>query len=72
VLELAETYKVATDNVHVLEGLPEDIIPEVCQKYKADLLVIGSVGRTGFSAALLGNTAELIIDAVECDTMIVK
>jgi universal stress protein E len=72
VLELAETYKVDTDNVHVSEGLPEDIIPELCKKHKADLLVIGSVGRTGFSAALLGNTAELIIDAVECDTVIVK
>lgn len=72
VLELAEIHQVDTNNVHVLEGLPEDIIPELCKKYKADLLVIGSVGRTGFSAALLGNTAELIIDAVECDTVIVK
>jgi universal stress protein E len=56
----------------VLEGLPEDIIPALCKEYSADLLVIGSVGRKGLSAALLGNTAELIIDGVECDTLVVK
>jgi universal stress protein E len=70
--ELGEKYSLDDANVHVLEGLPEDIIPEVCKKYNADLLVVGSVGRQGLSAALLGNTAELIIDAVDCDTLVVK
>jgi len=69
---LGQKYQLDTANIHVLEGLPEDMIPEVCKQYNADLLVIGSVGRKGLSAALLGNTAELIIDAVECDTLVVK
>jgi universal stress protein E len=69
---LGEKYKLDSTNIHVLEGLPEDIIPALCKKYSADLLVIGSVGRKGLSAALLGNTAELIIDGVECDTLVVK
>ena len=70
--ELGEKYQVEKEHIHVLEGLPEDIIPELCRKHHADLLVIGSVGRQGLSAALLGNTAELIIDAIECDTFVVK
>ncbi|MFQ3249777.1 MAG: universal stress protein E [Glaciecola sp.] len=72
VQELGQKYQLEEANIHVLEGLPEDIIPEICKKNKATLLVIGSVGRQGLSAALLGNTAELIIDAVECDTLVVK
>lgn len=70
--KLGTQYKMETANIHVLEGLPEDVIPGVCKTQKADLLVIGSVGRKGLSAALLGNTAELIIDSVDCDTLVVK
>lgn len=69
---LAEKYKVNDTNIHVQEGLPEDMIPAICQQFDADLVVIGSVGRKGLTAALLGNTAELIIDSVDCDTLIVK
>ena len=69
---LAKKYKVNDTNIHVQEGLPEDMIPAICQQYNADLVVIGSVGRKGLTAALLGNTAELIIDSVDCDTLIVK
>jgi len=69
---LSDKYKLDDANVHVEEGLPEEIIPHICKLYHADLIVIGSVGRKGLSAALLGNTAELIIDSVDCDTFIVK
>ncbi|MFT5900219.1 MAG: universal stress protein E [Glaciecola sp.] len=70
--KLGSKFEIADSHIHVLEGLPEDIIPEMCKKYEASLLVIGSVGRKGISAALLGNTAELVIDAIDCDTMVVK
>ncbi len=70
--KLGSKFKIDDSHIHVLEGLPEDIIPEMCKKYEASLLVIGSVGRKGLSAALLGNTAELVIDAIDCDTMVVK
>lgn len=70
--EFAEKYAVSDSSVHVKEGLPEDIIPELCKHNNIDLLVIGSVGRQGMSAAILGNTAEMIIDAIDCDTLIIK
>jgi universal stress protein E len=70
--ELGDKFSITDEYIHVLEGLPEDIIPEICKKFNARLLVIGSVGRTGISAALLGNTAELVIDAIDCDTLVVK
>lgn len=70
--ELANKLSIDDAYIHILEGLPEDIIPEMCKKFDASLLVIGSVGRKGISAALLGNTAELVIDAIDCDTLVVK
>lgn len=68
---LAE-YSVNNSKSYVIEGLPEDAVPALCKKLDAELLVLGSVGRKGVSAALLGNTAEHIIDKINCDTLVVK
>ncbi|MBF7072834.1 universal stress protein UspE [Glaciecola sp. MH2013] len=70
--EYATQYSLDDSFVHVEEGLPEDIVPQLCKDLDIDLLVIGSVGRRGMSAAILGNTAEMIIDSVECDTLVIK
>ena len=59
--------------VHIVEGLkPEEIIPDVTQGARVDLLVMGSVGRDGLSAEVVGNTAEMILDDVECDVLVLK
>ncbi|MBT1449634.1 universal stress protein UspE [Glaciecola sp. XM2] len=72
VAAMCERYSINSNNQHVAEGLPEDVIPALCDELDAELLVLGSVGRRGLSAALLGNTAEHIIDKVNCDTLVVK
>ncbi|MGQ8363700.1 universal stress protein UspE [Glaciecola sp. 1036] len=69
---VAKTENIPESNLHIAEGLPEDIIPEWCSELDAEMLVLGSVGRSGLSAALLGNTAEHIIDQLNCDTLVVK
>ncbi|MFI3246456.1 MAG: universal stress protein UspE [Ferrimonas sp.] len=70
--QLAQQHNIPAEQCHVLEGLPEDVIPELAQRLKADLIVIGTIGRTGLSAALLGNTAEHIIGAIDCDLLAEK
>lgn len=35
-------------------------------------MVLGAVGRTGISAAFLGNTAEQVIDHLRCDLLVIK
>lgn len=72
VYAIAELHSVDASRVHIAEGLPEDVIPSLCEKLDAELLVLGSVGRRGISAALLGNTAEHIIDKINCDTLVIK
>ncbi|MFC4699426.1 universal stress protein UspE [Glaciecola siphonariae] len=69
---IAKQHDLPSNHVHVSEGLPEDVIPKLCEQLDAELLVLGSVGRRGISAALLGNTAEHIIDKINCDTLVIK
>jgi len=66
--------KVDTDyaGLHLREGMPEDEIPALASELDAELVVLGTVGRTGFTAALLGNTAEHVIEQLNCDLLAVK
>lgn len=68
----AKRYGIGPEQCHVKEGLPEDVIPSVAKQVDAELVVIGTVGRQGFSAALIGNTAEHVIDALDCDVLAIK
>ena len=69
---LANTFGISTDFCHVKEGLPEDVIPDLALHLDAELVILGTVGRTGFSAALIGNTAEHVIDSINCDLLAIK
>ena len=59
-------------NTHLEEGLPETVIEQVAQELDAELVVLGTIGRTGISAALIGNTAEHVIDQLNCDVLALK
>ncbi|CCQ12138.1 Universal stress protein E [Pseudoalteromonas luteoviolacea B = ATCC 29581] len=70
--ELAAKFGFSKQDCVVKEGLPEDVIPAVAKATNTELVVIGSVGRTGLSAALIGNTAEHVIDNLDCDVLALK
>ncbi|WP_417684763.1 universal stress protein UspE [Pseudidiomarina gelatinasegens] len=70
--EHAMPFHISPQNQHVREGLPEQVIPELAEELDAELVVLGTIGRTGFSAALLGNTAEHVIESINCDLLAVK
>lgn len=69
---LRQRFGIDEDHTHVLEGFPEEVIPEVADKIGAELVVLGTVGRTGLSAALLGNTAEHVISKLRCNLLAIK
>lgn len=70
--EHAQQYQIAPENLHIEEGLPDDSIPDVAQRIDAELVVLGTCGRSGLSAALIGNTAEHVIDRLDCDLLALK
>lgn len=65
-------YGIPENKCVVKEGLPEKVIPQVAKTLDAELVVIGTVGRVGISAALIGNTAEHVIDELNCDVLAIK
>lgn len=68
----ANKFDISVINTHVVEGLPETVIEQVAEQIDAELVVLGTIGRTGISAALIGNTAEHVIDQLKCDVLAVK
>ncbi|MBI6547341.1 universal stress protein UspE [Xenorhabdus lircayensis] len=70
--ELRQKFYIDEQYTHVHEGVPEKIIPEICDKLNAGVVVLGILGRTGLSAAFLGNTAEHVIDRLKCDLLAIK
>ena len=68
----ADTYGIDRERTFVKEGLPEDVIESLSQELDAELVILGTIGRTGLSAALIGNTAEHVIDRLNCDVLALK
>ncbi len=64
--KLASETEVDTSHIHVRIGAPDEIIAEVAKEIDADILVIGTRGR---SSRWRGNTSEKIITQVDCDIL---
>ena len=54
------------------EGEPAEVLVGECRRLKADLVVIGTHGRTGVSRALLGSVAAALLEAPPCDVLVAK
>ena len=59
-------------NVHLVKGEPTSVIPQFTRDHDIDLLVIGTVGRSGISGLIMGNIAEQILNRVECAVLALK
>ncbi len=53
-------------------GEPEDVIPEFVVAEGVDLVVMGTVARSGISGLLIGNTAERVLRKLPCSVLAVK
>ena len=67
---LRQKFGINENMTHVEKGLPEEVIPDLAEHLQAGIVVLGTVGRTGISAAFLGNTAEQVIDHLRCDLLV--
>jgi nucleotide-binding universal stress UspA family protein len=60
------------NRIHLLKGDPADVIPRVSREIKADLVVMGTVARTGIAGFFIGNTAERTLNDLDCSVLTVK
>ncbi len=58
--------------IHLDKGRASEVIPETVAKHRINLLVMGTVARTGVSGLIIGNTAESVLDKVRCSVIAVK
>jgi nucleotide-binding universal stress UspA family protein len=56
----------------VLTGAPFEAIAEAARAVQADLIVMGTHGRTGASRILLGSVAARVITTASCPVMTVR
>jgi len=59
-------------NPLVRQGSPEQEILATAAESSTDLIVMGSVGRTGSSRILLGSVAEGVLQSASCSMLLVK
>lgn len=59
-------------SVHLIKGDPADVIADFAKAAQIDLIVMGTVGRTGIPGLLIGNSAESILQRVGCSVLAVK
>lgn len=72
VKEYVEKYDLNENFVHLEEGLPDDAIIDTSYNLDAAVVVLGTCGRSGLSGALIGNTAEHVIDQLNCDLLALR
>ncbi|WP_404309571.1 universal stress protein [Neorhodopirellula lusitana] len=72
--ELLQTpYANAKDvHLHLRQGSPAAVIRSVADEVEADLMVMGTVCRTGVAGFLIGNTAETVIPDITCSLLALK
>lgn len=65
-------YGVSDDRLHIAEGPADVLIPFTEKQIDAVVTVIGTIARTGISGALIGNTAEVVLDSLLGDVLVLK
>ncbi len=69
--EAGKTSDVKVESV-ILEGHPADKIMEFAEQEGVDLIVMGTLGRTGLDRFLLGSVAEKVVRHSKIPVMVVK
>jgi len=57
---------------HLLKGDPGVVIPAASIKERVELVVMGTVARTGIPGFIIGNTAEQTLSRLDCSVIAVK
>lgn len=67
-----ETFSYLKPQTHLIKGGARKEIPALARQIEADLIVMGTVARTGVPGFIIGNTAEAILNQIECSVLALK
>lgn len=71
---LVNRHRLSDDSPGIVhkKGFAGDVIPDYARLHGIDTVVMGTVGRTGISGLFIGNSAETILNRVDCSVIAVK
>ena len=72
VARLARAHNLPVSAFKLKEGPVEKVITSESARLKAQLVVMGTVGRAGVKARIIGNTAEKVLSRLRTDVLAIK
>ncbi|KAA1192754.1 hypothetical protein F0M18_08860 [Pseudohalioglobus sediminis] len=70
--ELARICGAPLEHAHVIKGSAAPVISQLADDIAVDLIIIGTVGRSGIKGSVVGNTSEKILDHTAADVLVVN
>ena len=70
--ELASANNIDAQHTHQLPGDTKELLPAFARTHGADVVVMGALARWGLKRAMLGSTAERVLDHLHCDILLVR
>ncbi|MCW8971694.1 MAG: universal stress protein [Gammaproteobacteria bacterium] len=67
-----EAYEYISPRYHLTQGVAKQVIPQTAERVGADLVVMGTLARTGVRGLFIGNTAETILEQLRCSVLAFK
>jgi len=69
---ITREYRIGAKQVHVLNGNPEETLPEFVARNQYDALILGALTHRKGLAAVAGTLTSKLVDALDCDFILVK
>jgi universal stress protein E len=67
-----DVWREVKPQIRLVKGLARRAIPDLAEELQADLSVMGTVGHAGIAGILIGNTAETILNRIDCSVLAIK
>jgi len=68
---VCEQHQVDRDCITLLEGAAVDVIPGFCEEQAVDVLGVGAASRSRMYEAVIGSTAEMLVDRIPSDLLVI-
>ncbi len=72
VRELARRHGILKERTRVTDAYVAESLPQLVRAESAAIVVMGAVSRSFVKRAVVGHTAERLLDALDCDVLIAK
>lgn len=69
---LAAENGIDSRHAHQLPGAARDVIPYFARENSADVFVMGALARWSLQRAVIGSTAEKVLDHLPCDILLIR